>query len=282
MDVSLIISIISAVITAIGALLTIKASIETRSALDLAENQNKQAVVQTNELKQLTGKQNEVTDEISVITSELNRIEKSLSTRHIGTIKDYLSVVVNEIQGAEKSISILCDFPAYGYFMDNESYKAYRLAILSKIGKGVKVSLMCLDADGRADSNRKILSITDESWPNWKHNHSNFNLLHILGYSNECISNLSVDDFLKALESVDQEMLDVFFKGADIETINTLLPFDFWVIDDMRAIFVFSTYSGDASQYGFITLDEKLVSGFGHIKDRYHEFKKSLGESRNL
>ncbi|HEY0080667.1 MAG TPA: hypothetical protein VGB73_18830 [Pyrinomonadaceae bacterium] len=279
MDVSLIISIISALITAIGALLTIKASIETRRALALAETQNEQAVAQTNELKQLAGKQNEVTDEISVITSELNRIEKSLSTRHIGTIKEYLPVVINEIQSAEKSITILCDFPAYGYFMDNENYKAYRLAILSKIGRGVKVSLMCLDADGRADSNRKILSITDENWSDWKHNQSNLNLLHILGYSSECISDLSVNDFLKALESVDQEMLDVFFKGADIETINTLLPFDFWLIDDMRAIFVFSIYSGNASQYGFITLDEKLVSGFGHIKDRYHQFKKSLSNT---
>jgi phosphatidylserine/phosphatidylglycerophosphate/cardiolipin synthase-like enzyme len=267
-----VITLIGTAITLLSAIITVISAVETRRALALAEDQNRQAVAQTDELKQLTGKQNVVTDEISNITSEMTRIEKSLSTRHIGTIKDYLPVVVREIQSAEKSISILCDFPAYGYFMDHSSYQEYRLAILSKIDKGVKVSLMCLNEACRADSNRKVLSITDDNWDVCKRSQKNHDVLHKLGYSSEHFNDLRLEDFLNDLEAVDRKILNGFFSGATIETVNTLLPFDFWLIDDSRAIFAFSPYSGDASQHGFLTLDEKLVAGFEYIKDRYRHF----------
>jgi hypothetical protein len=252
MESGLIITIISALVTVVSAILTV-------SALLLAKKQ--------------TGEQNKVTSEITEIANKLARIQESLSTRYIGTIKDYLPLVVDQIKRAEKSITILCDFPAYGYFTDHDSYKKYRIAIMERIDNDIKVSMMCLDKDCRADSNRKVLSITEGNWKGWKRNREHRNWLHNLDYNNEDIDKLKVEDFLTALESVDHEMLDTYCKGADIEDINALIPFDFWIIDDRRAVFAFSTYSGDASQYGFFTLDEKLISALNDIKDRYHRKK---------
>jgi hypothetical protein len=270
------------IITIIGALVTVVSAVLTIRALSLAKKQNNQAIDQTIELQQLAGEQNKVTNKITEIANELDRIQESLSTRYIGTIKDYLPLVVDQIKTAEKSITILCDFPAYGYFTDNDSYKKYRIAIRDRIDNAIKVSLMCLDKNCRADSNRKVLSITEENWKGWKQNQEHGNWLHNLGYNNEDIDKLRVEDFLADLESVDQEMLDIYCKGADLEDVNALIPFDFWIIDDRKAIFAFSTYSGDASQYGFLTLDEKLISALKDIKDRYHRKKVQDNNMREI
>lgn len=210
-------------------------------------------------------------------TESLERIQESVSTRYIGKINDYFPLVINEVQKAEKSITILCDFPAYGYFSAHNKFNKYRLAIRDKIdSKSIDVSLMCLDKAGRADSNLKVLSITSDNWEDWKRNQKHRNSLQELGYNSEDINKLPLKEFLNKLESIDQEMLRVYFEGADIEEFNATLPFDFWLIDGERAIFAFSTYSGDASQYGFFTLDEKLISAFGEIRDRYHLKKSKL------
>lgn len=271
MEFGLIIAIIGSIITLISAIVTVVAAVQTRRSLSLAENQNNQAIAQTTELKKITGEQNIVTDEITKIASELDQIQESLSTRYIGKIKDYLPLVVNQIKNAERSISILCDFPAYGYFTDTENYKKYRIALRDKIDNlDISVSLMCLDEFCRRESNLKVLSIAEDNWEEWKQNQERRNLFQKLGYSSEGIDNLRLDDFLNALERVDQEMLKVYCKGAGVEEVNALLSFDFWLVDGKKAIFAFSTYAGDASQYGFLTEDEKLISAFADIKERYH------------
>jgi hypothetical protein len=213
------------------------------------------------------------TDEISKIASELGKIRGSLSTHYIGIINDYLPLVVSQFEKAEKSITILCDFPAYGYFTAHDEYNKYRIALLSRIDQGVKVSMMCLDEPARADSNLKVLLITDDNWKEWKQKEVHLDWLQKLGYSIGDIANLDKKDFLETLDRVDREMLNVYCRGAIIEEVNADLPIDIWLIDSKRAIFAFSTYSGDASQYGFFTEDNKLISAFVDIKDRYHRNK---------
>jgi hypothetical protein len=260
----LIISIVSAIVSLLGAIATIW-------ALSLAKNQNNQAIAQTGELKQLTGEQTKVTNEINKIASELDRIQESLSTRYIGNINDYLPLVVNQLNNAEKSITILCDFPGYGYFSDPDNYKRYRIAIRNKIDNpDIKVSLMCLNESCRANANLKALLITKDNWEDWKRDKEHSRLLKKLGYSDEGINDVRLENFLNNFEEIDQEMLNVFCRGADIEEVNADLPFDCWLIDNKKAVFAFSTYAGDESQYGFFTLDEKLISAFAEIKDRYH------------
>jgi hypothetical protein len=271
-----ILTYVSAIFTIVGGVLAIIAAFQMRCS-------DKQAKIQTRELERLAGEQQKATTEIINVTNELKRVERSLSTRHLGAIEDYLPRVVEEIIKAEESISILCDFPAYGYFMDHDIHKEYRIAIMSKIEKGIKVNLMSLDKPCRADSNKKILSITDDNWEEWKQNEKNNGLLKALGFlrKGEDIRNLSLVNFLEALESIDQDMLNRYCKDAYKEEFNGVLPLDFWLFDGKRAVFAFSPYIGDASQHGFFTEDERLVTGFEFIKDRYrrkefHDAKQEI------
>lgn len=212
----------------------------------------------------------ESTDGMSKIARGLDEIRGSLSTHYLGKINDYLPLVIDEIKKAERSIIILCDFPAYGYFTDHDEYNKYRIALRDRIDNGIKVSVMCLNESCRADSNRKVLLITEDNWDDWKLTQEHISWLQKLGYSIDDIDGLDMKGFLETLDRVDQEMLGVYCNGADIEEVNAVLPFDIWLIDGKRIIFAFSTYSGDASQYGFFTKDEKLISAFAEIIDRYH------------
>jgi hypothetical protein len=219
----------------------------------------------------LSSRKRKVTDEISNIAKELSRIKESLSTSYIGRISDYLPQVISEIKHARRNITILCDFPAYGYFTGHNNYNKYRMAIREKIDNpSINVRLMCLDQTCRAESNRKVLAINEAKWEEWKRDKEHNALFYKLGYSRQAINKLSMEKFLEALEEVDQEMLNVYCKGASIEEVNALLTFDFWLFDDKRLIFAFSTYAGGESQHGFFTEDRELISAFKEIRDRYH------------
>ena len=87
-------------------------------------------------------------------------------------------------------------------------------------------------------------------------------------------TNLTKQQFLEMLETADQEMLRDTFGRAEKNEINVFMSMFFWVIDNDQAIFSFSTYSDNASEHGFFTVDGKLVESFLEIRDRYHRTAK--------
>jgi hypothetical protein len=200
----------------------------------------------------------------------LRTIQDSLSTRFIGEFPSFLSKIVELIQGARQSITIVCDFPAYARFSDPANWREYRHEIERKIQDNVRVSITCLNAERRLDFSRKQFS-RERNWDEWKRRPDNEKkLLDLANTTNrDTINNLTQEGFYGLMEQADLAMLGEQLARAEKREINSNLPLYFWLVDEQRAIFAIPSYSDQATEYGFITYDPKLISAFKEMTELY-------------
>jgi len=205
---------------------------------------------------------------------DLDKVRRSLTTRFIGEFPDYLPEIVALVKRARKEVIIFCDFPTYGYFSDHSNWLNYRHAIDDKLNQDVKVSLTCPNKRRRLEFNKEQFAKEGEKWEAWRQEKKTIERLRMILPSHTEIADLTRDGFLKILENADQKMLKETFARAEKHEIDIFMPTFFWIADSNEAIFTFSTYSEDASEYGFYTLDQKLISALKNIRERYHRAKR--------
>jgi hypothetical protein len=236
------------------AYLNIVASLATLLALALAASQLRSARAQTRSLE---------------------TIFSSLSTRYIGDFPGYLSAIADEIDKAEKSVSIFCDFPAYGCFSDPDKWLKYRFAIGRKMAQSVSVEFTCLDRQGRKRFSPEQFEKPNGQWDKWKEERREQLERFLRAHKPKlALGELSKDQFLEILESVNLLMLEDTFAPAIKHQVRMDMPIYFWIIDSRVAFFAFR-YSNKNLECGFSTLDPKLIGSFLQMQAFFHEFLSS-------
>ncbi|MBZ5551128.1 MAG: hypothetical protein LAO21_00300 [Acidobacteriia bacterium] len=204
-------------------------------------------------------------------TIALKEVKESISTRYIGMFPEYYAEIVSLLERAKQEIIIFCDFPSYGSFSDPRYWLLYRQAIERKSVNGVKIELTCLNKSLRSVCLEEQFFEGCHDWNIWKQTPINKNRLQSLLDSHRGspgIVELSKEQFLKMLEADEQQALNETFANATISAIDSNASLYFWLIDKNSAVFAIPSVA--EREYGFSTIDQKLISAFIDMRDRYH------------
>jgi hypothetical protein len=209
--------------------------------------------------------------EIRRVLREARTLKESLSTRYIGPFPKYYPDIANLLDGANEEIIIFCDFPAYAGFSDSRTWLRYRQTIERKLDEGLKIELTCLGEEFRSKCLNEQLLEANQQWDEWKQEPRNRKRVQALLGSHRTpvtIDELSKQQLLEMLADEDRQALDVTFLKATVKEVDVYMPMYFWLIDRQRAIFAIpSLYE---KEYGFSTIDQKLIGAFIDMRDRYH------------
>ena len=211
--------------------------------------------------------------------SELTNVQRALSTRYLGTFPRFLRDIVNEINHAQDSIVISCDFPAYGCFSDPRVALEYKHALEKRAADGVKIELICLDAATRRRYARE--QFTEETWQQWQRDpRARERLVEFLKKRHITDTpEVSIDAFMKELETIDESYLKDVFAGS-VQEISVGLPVYYWIVDSQSAIFAISAMSDTEGweEYGFITADHALIQAFQEMRARYRKYYSNVAQ----
>jgi len=224
--------------------------------------------------KQIHGQANDLRSQAELSKQHgdmLDAILRTQSTHHEGPFPDYIKYIAELIEKARKEIIILCDFPAYGSFSAHHDFVRYRQAIERKIDEGIPVKITCLDAVSRVKLIHEQFSREEQMWEAWKVDPQNKDRLQtfVLSHTDKISpESLSPEQFATLVEDEDIQTLTTY-KGADVVLTEHYIPFYFWIVDGNRAVFAIPTFSSEAMEHGFSTLDPHLIDGFKGIMARY-------------
>jgi hypothetical protein len=202
-------------------------------------------------------------------TKELGKIENALSTRFIGTFPEYLEKITELIERATKSICILCDYPAYCSFTDHRQYERYRNALRDQLiaEPNLEIRLTCLDRSRRDRADREQFATAIADWENWKcDNRETLEKLQTDHRMNVTLDALTIEQFFEMGESDSKRIIDDF-GGVGVREVSVDISIHFWIIDGREAIFTIPLR--DSIEYGFFTSDNKLITAFSQLADRY-------------
>ncbi|MEW6130920.1 MAG: hypothetical protein AB1757_28070 [Acidobacteriota bacterium] len=226
------------------------------------------------EIRQVISEARNQTSEAKSHTTALDEVRRSLSTRYIGQFPEYFPEVVAFLEHAKREIEIFCDYPAYGSFSDPINWLAYRQALERKIQQEeVRVNITCLNETSRNKSVIEQFFKPAQTWEEWKQDSGNAKRLEkylSLHGGAPGFEDLTREYFLEMLKKDEKRTLEVVLAGAKIREIDSYVPLYFWIVDRNSAVFAIPSFSERAIEYGFSTTDQKLISAFEDMRDRYH------------
>jgi hypothetical protein len=213
-------------------------------------------------------------------TRALDQISRSLTTRYLGQFPKYYPDIISLIEGAEEEILILCDFPAYGYLWDHANWIKYRNLIALKKEQGVRVQVTCPNKKRRLECIREQFPQSEREWSSYKENvEFRPKLEKFLRHLNQdiAVDELSKENFIELFEGAHQRMLQDPFTREDLCETDAVLPLIFWLVDRTKAVFGVATLSASTTEYGFYTLDQRLISALMEMRDRFRRLAEQPG-----
>jgi hypothetical protein len=128
--------------------------------------------------------------------------------------------------------------------------------------------MTCLDCSRRDRLNHEQFATALADWENWKR--ANLQALETVRKDhklNVTVDALTIEQFLETLESDDKRIIDDFC-GVGVCEVPVDISIHFWIIDGREAIFTIP-FLRDALEYGFSTSDNKLITAFSQLVERY-------------
>ena len=218
-------------------------------------------------------------------TKVLERIVASLSTRYIGDFEAYLACLVDALEDA-KSCLICCDMVAYGAFSNPQLGTRYRNTLVSRMNSGLKLRVVCFNADARRQFNKRQFTVELGAW---SAGHLRLNqtdafynsLRRLLARTNsqDELANLSPDTFLALIESEDADFVKTLTSARCTET-DEQIPLNFWIIDGKLAIFAVPSSLHATDEYAFETSDATLVRELERLHQGY--YRRANDRARKL
>lgn len=210
-------------------------------------------------------------------------VRESLSTRFIDEFPDFLPEIARVLDKAQSEIVIVCDFPSYGRFSKSEAWLVtYSHVIEKKVEAGVRVLFVCMTTEARVVFSRRQFFDKPPSDREWQARRRipkfQLKLQALLKRHNPQadLSSLTFDAFIAMLEQDDLAALERTFKNAEVCFTAAPMPLYFWICDRKVGFFAFPTYTGDKSEFGFLTSDQKLIESFLQVYEGY-----KTGETRS-
>ena len=203
-------------------------------------------------------------------TDDLKEIRASLSTRYLGEFPVYLSEIAGVVEEARGRLDIVCDVPAYGCLSDPRGWRLYCNALQRGHSAGVRVTLICLDKPQLRELWRRQFAKTHDDWDGWKASKAaNLSALLRTAGDNRSVAEISFQDFLGILELVNERMLTESFAGATIKRVATAIPVCSWIADSTRTVFTMTTYTDEAIEHAFRTVDGKFIAALRDMQLGY-------------
>jgi hypothetical protein len=248
-------------------------------AIAFALVQYRDAKAQSLELSRILGNLSVIVTELSTQTTHLRQVERSMSTRYLGTFPKYLDEITEVVSGAKDSILILCDLPAYGCFSDPPGSTEYAQAIERKINAGVDVRVIFFAAERQKEFLGEFFSVLRiADWERYKYTPENRLRIEqfvernrqAAGLPHVTLESLTRDDLVTLILAKSAQTFEHKFMPAKESLVTTEeMPVYFWVADNRKAVFTISSRSEGATDYGFRTTSTDLITAFSDMWNVY-------------
>ncbi|HVI79411.1 MAG TPA: hypothetical protein VM715_14850, partial [Candidatus Acidoferrum sp.] len=217
-----------------------------------------------------------LTGKIDDAKSTMLLLQKSMSTRSLGSFPAFTDEIEATIKSAKHDVVIASDFAAYGEF-DGVGLPI-RQAIEKKIQTRIPVHLTLLCAARREIS--RSAQFPSSRWNSWMTPGSTARgtMLRYLRNHGGNSAAPTYENFMGTLENFDQAVSQRLFQGADIKETNSDMPLLFWIADGERAVMVVQSYGGN-EESAFWTADPRLITALQSIAARYRQFCPPKQES---
>ncbi len=208
--------------------------------------------------------------------SRLEGIEGKLSTKNVGFFPNHIPVITDVLKSAEKDIYIASE-AGYGSTTAIQDYIKYESALRIKGSQGVKVNVVIPSS--------KIMSILRQNqFENWEEKKEDEKFSKILNKVEVRLNSQkgkykNYEEFEKVLEYENNEALSNIETFSDVFKVDSLLPLNFWVADEKRAVFAIKSFEGDKFSYAFETTDKKLILSLISSWKFYHSMRDKMIES---
>jgi hypothetical protein len=211
------------------------------------------------------------------MTTQLTTIRDSMSTQYIGQFPDFVPKIIELIRSAKSDLLIVCDVPAYALFSDYKNFVRYRSAIEDRIVDGVKVRMVCLNAEQRLQLHHEQFDKAGADWEEWRTR----NTERLRVFIEHQALHVSADQFtpelfISAVSRGHENALNHAFGRALIHDVSDPLSLYFWVVDGIRGVFSIPSFTENATEHGFLTSESKLLTAFEGIYTRLIREAKPL------
>lgn len=209
----------------------------------------------------------------------LEKIEKSLSTRYLHEFPKYHNDIAELISRAENNIMFFYDIPAYGVMSNKEGWFMIESAIRKKILDGIDISLTLYSESKRKAVLMEQFQNSNESFDKWFEDEENKeklkSFLDSYNYKYD-LNKFSLDEYVEASNSIQKQIHSEVFRTINTVEINDFMPIYFWMIDDKidsraEAIISIPAFTSDTMEFGFITSDQKFIEALKKLKGRYNK-----------
>lgn len=219
------------------------------------------------------------------LSSIIDNVVESLSTKHIGEFPVYCTEIVSLLTKATKSIDILCDVPGYGLFSSPHTWVDYKTLLARKISDpDIQVRIITLDFSERNSLYDRHRPSNSEEWNvalkdvKFRNNAINFSQRYMDG---KPLEEISYSDFLQTHRNEQHFCLIHDFRHAQKYEIENPreMPIYCWIVDSKMAIFVIRILTDNENlEYGFFTSDGKLVETLSkHFSSSLHHSNSKNG-----
>lgn len=223
----------------------------------------KDAEEQITNLKNLLNK-----TELSV--QSLVKVEGSITTRSVGSFPDHIPAITRILESAQKEIYIASE-GGYGATTATHLYIPYARTIQEKGAKGVTINMLVPDAE-LMKYHRKTQF---DSWEIMAEKEGVAELLLRIKRRLRLLEPIqSFEEFTDALECEENQARSELTRYATMYSVTSLLPVNFWISDNVEAVFAIKSFEDDVFTYAFETRDTKLIEA---LIGSWHFHKSSPG-----
>jgi hypothetical protein len=205
-----------------------------------------------------------------------------LTTEFLGTFPQYFEEhVVRCVADARNRVLIACDFPAIAVFSAGEAYESYIQTLEELRRQNVPVKVLVLNQRRRDELNRLLIPQDWESWEKLKADDGNPFHKNLDDFNRRHGTQIDTPESLyEKFQQLDAVAIEKFRGGIveSVDEIDSLMPVQFWIADDKRAIFSIpalpepnSTLGRIDASYAFETRHHNLIVSLERIWQSYYK-----------
>jgi hypothetical protein len=201
-----------------------------------------------------------------IIKNQIEGLLKSISTRYVGSFPDNMDQVSGIVDSSHKSLTVLADFPGYGFYFKPDKSDDYLKKILKLRQANSEIKIRMLFYSSVAQEKK----LREEEFPkkNWQaiKNSTRFDDFFAT-YHAEIPRPENYDDFIKYILKLHRNYeLMLCHNGAEIRHVNNNSVF-FWLEDRNNAIVAINNRTGTERELSFYTRDGKLIDSLQSMFD---------------
>jgi hypothetical protein len=200
------------------------------------------------------------------IKDQIEDLLKSISTRYVGSFPDNMDQVSGIVDSSHKALTVLVDFPGYGFYFKPDKSDDYikKIIRLRQANPEIKIRMLFYSSAAQGQKLREE-EFPKEHWQAIK-NSARFDDFFAT-YHAEIPRPENYDDFIKYILMLHKRYeIMLCHNGAEVRHLGYNSVF-FWLEDSNNAIVAINNKTGSERELSFYTRDGKLIDSLQSMFD---------------